>query len=140
MLSFLLRCNRRLNNTPPSCCACTCRSYIQDFLPQYAADNSWLRIKVIARAHKAPTLTAEYRDGTAKTVDVKKRPPNQVAAMAKGLCDSTTATIRHLARPVVTPRPSVQGVWSPDMAFTTFTLREVHGQGEAAPEGASALR
>lgn len=124
------------------------RSFLQTVLPKFAASNAQLEVEVLLRPQKAPTLTAVYgmccsvvnatgfwrspndtyaADGTSKVVDVKRRDANYINTVAQRLRDATTATIRDLAKPVISPRPSVQGVWSADLSYPSFTLREAKG-------------
>jgi hypothetical protein len=124
-----------------------CRTFIKEELTPFAAANPWLSIEVVSKQGKAPTLIAEYRefwassfrrpngvsrkkrptavDGTGKHVDVKNKPAKHILEVARELRDGTTATVRKLMKPVVTARPSVQGVWGPDVSHAAaFALRE----------------
>lgn len=126
-----------------------CRTFIKEELAPFAAANPWLSIEVVSKQGKAPTLIAEYRefwrtrdafvrglphanapplavDGTGKHVDVKNKPAKHILEVARELRDGTTATVRKLMKPVVTARPSVQGVWGPDVshAASAFALHE----------------
>lgn len=46
--------------------------------------------------------------------------------------DTGSGRVRSLRPPVVTKRPSVQGVWDPSIVYESFELREA-----AAPGGAT---
>lgn len=74
-------------------------------------------------------------DGTRKDMGVKNTAPRGVAAALDALRRTSTATVRDLARPVVSAHPSVQGPWDPSTTFETFSLR-IGGAG--APAGAPA--
>jgi hypothetical protein len=74
-------------------------------------------------------------DGTRKDVGVKNTAPRGVAAALDGLRRASTATVRDLARPVVSAHPSVQGPWDPSTTYEQFSLRigGAAGSAQGAP-------
>lgn len=107
-------------------------AFVKGGLAAFAAANPQLTVNIAVKPGKAPTLIARYADGTGKHVDVKREDAAGVALAAARLRDAATATVRHFRRPVITRRPTVQGVWGPDVVHAPVVLRTA-----AAPTAAT---
>ncbi len=73
-------------------------------------------------------------DKSTKDVGIKNQASEDVNSVLEQLRSVSTATVRDLSRPVVSPHPSVQGPWDPSTSFDSFSLRI------AQPGGAAQLK
>ena len=71
---------------------------------------------------------------------LKNQSPDAIATVLQRMRDTGSGRVRSLSPPVITTRPSVQGVWDPSIVYESFDLREARpAAAAAAPAAASAV-
>jgi len=103
--------------------------FSSDLLPSFAAANPDLEIKTEVRRGEHPFIRGEYRTGWDKTIGVKNLPLETVMKNMNMLNDSSGRKLTKITKNVYGEKPSVQGVWTPelDLRGEAMEMRKVVG-------------
>ncbi|CAB9523203.1 39S ribosomal protein L43, mitochondrial [Seminavis robusta] len=97
-------------------------------LVEWARNHPTVEIILKPRNGKHPYVLGEYKTQAAThQICIKNSTPQDIQQVLDKLHNRSGRKIKKMVNPVVTPTPSIQGVWTPmlDLQNTTFPVRFV---------------
>ncbi|GJP32861.1 hypothetical protein CLOM_g17455 [Closterium sp. NIES-68] len=91
------------------------REFVASLLPHFTEGNPQLAVEAVVRRGKHPNLHAEYVNGRERVVDVKNQEAETILIQALRLRNSTGRKVVKLKTRHESARPSIQGMWTPEL-------------------------
>lgn len=91
------------------------REYIRSGLLEFAGKNPQLEVKTILGKGKHPVMEGRYVWGVNKVVDLRNKNPKQIQELVDLLRNTSGHKVTQFKVPVVAKRPSLQGLWQPNL-------------------------
>nr|CCA25140.1 conserved hypothetical protein [Albugo laibachii Nc14] len=102
--------------------------YIRDFLNNkkfidFVKENPQVAFRTELKPGRHPVLIGDYVTNEQKVCDVKNKEEKWIMLQLQRLRDSSGRKMTRMKRPIISKRPSIQGIWQQDMRFPEFTLQ-----------------
>ena len=92
------------------------RDFIRTDLIEFAKKNPQVNCKVIEGYKKHPVMEGRYVWGVNKVCDLKNKNSKQVLELVTLLRNTSGHKVTHFKVPVYSKKPSIQGVWRPQIS------------------------
>ncbi|DBA03545.1 TPA: hypothetical protein N0F65_011446 [Lagenidium giganteum] len=89
---------------------------------RFVEENPQVQFQTELKGARHPVLIGDYITNERKVVDVKNQDEKFVLQMMQRLRDTSGRKMTKMKRPVISKRPSVQGIWQPDIKFPEFKI------------------
>ncbi|CAI5980565.1 unnamed protein product [Closterium sp. NIES-64] len=91
------------------------REFVASLLPRFKEGNPQLAVDAVVNRGKHPNLHAQYVNGRERVVDVKNQEAETILIQALRLRNSTGRKVVKLKSRHESTRPSIQGMWTPEL-------------------------
>ena len=92
----------------------------------FAAKNPHAAVTTEIKRNLHPYVKGEYVRGEPKVIDVKNLSSDEVGEFVMRLRNSSGRKMTRLNIPVSSDRPSIQGVWTPNVPFQRMEFELDH--------------
>ncbi|GLD94293.1 hypothetical protein PINS_up002904 [Pythium insidiosum] len=89
---------------------------------QFVKENPQVTFETEIKGARHPILIGDYITDERKVVDVKNKKIPDVMAMLERLRNTSGRKMTAMKRPVISKRPTIQGIWQPDLEFPEFKI------------------
>lgn len=104
------------------------RKYLRENIVDFAKQNPQAHISTELKRSKHPFMRATYANNKSKTIGVKNYSPEQIAKSVRFLADQKGFKVTYMRyrKPVVSDKPSIQGVWNEVLDLHNMELELEH--------------
>ncbi|KAJ5246675.1 54S ribosomal protein L51 [Penicillium chermesinum] len=87
--------------------------FLTQTLPNFAAENPQIEVRVAPRPGKHPVIKGYYINGREKAICTRNLEPSEILKKAMILKDASGEKLKRTKKPVTSMNESVRGIWSP---------------------------
>ncbi|TYZ57615.1 hypothetical protein PybrP1_007397 [[Pythium] brassicae (nom. inval.)] len=88
----------------------------------FVQENPQVNFRTELKGARHPVLIGDYISNAQKVCDVKNQEVDFVMAQLERLRNTSGRKMTKMKRPVITTRPTIQGIWQPDLDFPDFKI------------------
>ncbi|GAB9470162.1 hypothetical protein Gpo141_00007415 [Globisporangium polare] len=88
----------------------------------FVKENPQVNFQTELKGARHPVLIGDYITDDQKVCDVKNQEVDFVLMQLERLRNSSGRKMTRMKRPVISKRPTIQGIWQPDLEFPEFKI------------------
>ncbi|CAI5743829.1 unnamed protein product [Peronospora destructor] len=90
----------------------------------FVEENPQVKFMTELKGARHPILVGDYVKNERKVMDIKNQDIKFIMKQLNRLRDSSGRKMTHIKKPVISKRPTIQGIWQPDLDFPEFKISD----------------
>ncbi|ETI34332.1 hypothetical protein F441_18932 [Phytophthora nicotianae CJ01A1] len=91
---------------------------------KFVEENPQVQFETELKGARHPILIGDYVTNERKVSDIKNQDIPFIMKQLERLRNSSGRKMTHIKKPVFTKRPTIQGIWQPDLDFPEFKISD----------------
>ncbi|KAF1330890.1 hypothetical protein FI667_g2587, partial [Globisporangium splendens] len=88
----------------------------------FVKENPQVKFQTELKGARHPVLIGDYITNDRKVCDVKNQDIDFVMKQLERMRNSSGRKMTAMKKPVISKRPTIQGIWQPDLEFPDFKI------------------
>ncbi|KAH7488394.1 hypothetical protein PRIC1_007490 [Phytophthora ramorum] len=91
---------------------------------KFVEANPQVQFETELKGARHPVLIGDYVTNERKVSDIKNQDIPFILDQLERLRNSSGRKMTHIKKPVISKRPTIQGIWQPDLDFPEFKISD----------------
>ncbi|KAG7402099.1 39S ribosomal protein L43, mitochondrial [Phytophthora boehmeriae] len=90
----------------------------------FVKENPQVQFETELKGARHPILIGDYITDERKVTDVKNQDIPFIMKQLERLRNTSGRKMTHMKKPIISKRPTIQGIWQPDLDFPEFKISD----------------